>query len=182
MGGRPLPSFRGNASFPVLPLRSWVWYLWVAEHHPCRTPDQIHHTWRLVLPFPDPNVTLVGEGTPFLWENDPIRSPNPVLALEMDQKWGSQTTVEGNMEEVRRWRVVEVEREEREMEETRETNEAMDKLVQSEFHEDSTSGQDTSRWIMPYDPLSREVLLWKGTIVARLMNTADLICKGTALY
>ena len=58
----------------------------------------------------------------------------------------------------------------------------MDKLVQSEFHEDSTSGQDTSRWIMPYDPLSREVLLWKGTIDARLMNNADLNCKGMALY
>ena len=86
------------------------------------------------------------------------------------------------MEEVRRWRVVEVDREEREMEDTRETNEAMDKLVQSEFHEDSTSGQDTSRWIMPYDPLSREVLLWKGTIVARLMNNADLNCKVMALY
>ena len=80
----------------------------------------------------------------------------------MDQKWGSQTTIEGNIEEVRRWRVVEVEKEEREMvelDETRETLEAMDKVVESELHEDSTSGQDTSRWITPYDPSSREVLL-----------------------
>ena len=64
--------------------------------------------------------------------------------------------------------MVEVEREEGEMVEFDETLKAMDKVVESEFHEDSTSGQDTSRWIMPYDPSSREVLLWKGAIVARL--------------
>ena len=86
------------------------------------------------------------------------------------------------MEEVRRWRVVEVEREEGEMVESDETLKAMDKVVQSEFHEVSTSGQDTSRWIMPYDPSSREVLLWKGAIVARVLHNADPNCNGTALY
>ena len=102
-----------------------------------------------MLPFLGTNVNLVGEGTPFRWENDPIRSPNLVLSIEVDQKWGSQTTIKGSIEEVRRWRVVEVEREEGEMVEFDETLKAMDKVVESEFHEDSTSGQDTSRWIMP---------------------------------
>ena len=78
--------------------------------------------------------------------------------------------------------MVEVEREEGEMVEFGETLKALDKVVESEFHEDSTSGQDTSRWIMPYDPSSREVLLWKGAIVARVLHNADLNCKGTALY
>ena len=70
----------------------------------------------------------MGEGTVFLWENDLIRSPNPILA------------------QVRRWRVVQEEREEREMDEledTRETMEAMDKVVRSEFHEVESSVQDT---------------------------------------
>ena len=78
-----------------------------------------------------------------------------------------------------------MEREEREieeLEETRETLEAIDQVVESEFLENSTSGQDTSRWIRPYDPSSMEVLLEKGAIVARLLHKADLNCKGTALY
>ena len=107
------------------------------QYHPCRTPPQIHHMWYLVLPFPDPNVNLVGEGTPFRWENDPIRSPNPILATEVDQKWGTQTTIEGNVEEVRRWWVVEEEREDREMVELDKTREAMDKVEETEFPEDS---------------------------------------------
>ena len=73
--------------------------------------------------------------------------------------------------------MVQEEREEREMvelEDTRETMEAMDKVVGSEFHQVESSVQDTSKWIMPYDPSSWEVLLWKGTIVARLMHDAVL--------
>ena len=34
---------------------------------------------------------------------------------------------------------------------------------------------------MPYDPSSRKVLLWKGTIVARLMHDAGLSDQKTAL-
>ena len=87
------------------------------------------------------------------------------------------------MEEVRRWMFVEVKREERKMVElnkTRDTLEPMDLLVGSEFHEDSTSGQDTLRWIIPYDPSSSEVLLWKGQLIARLMHDAGLSDKETA--
>ena len=150
------------------------------KYHPCRTPPQIHHTWHLVLPYPDPNVTLLGEGTPFRWATDPIRSSNPILATEVDQKWGTQTTIEGNVEEVRRWWVVEEEREERWMEEFEETREAMDLLVEGEFDEDSSCPEDTSRWIVPYDPSSSQVLIWKGQLIARLMKNANLSCKETA--
>ena len=148
-GRKAPPAFQGKRIYSCPSLKELGLESVSGQYHPCRTPDQIHHTWRLVLPFPDTNANLVGEGTLFRWENDPIRSPNPILAIEVDQNWGSQTTVEGNMEEVRMWMFVEVEREEREMvelNETRDTLEAMDKVVESEFHE------DTSRWIMPYDP------------------------------
>ena len=80
--------------------------------------------------------------------------------------------------------MVQEEREEREMvelEDTRETMEAMDKVVGSEFHKVESSVQDTSKWIMLYDPSSRKVLLWKGTIVARLMHDAGLSDQETAL-
>ena len=77
--------------------------------------------------------------------------------------------------------MVEEKREDREIVELDETREAVDMVMETEFPEDSTSGKDASRWIIPYDPSSSQVLLWKGQLIARLMKNANLSCKETAI-
>ena len=81
---------------------------------------------------------------------DPIWCPDPRLIMEVEHAWGSQDTLWGCQEELKRWGRAEEEREMDMLEATREEREAFDQLVASEFVVDSEH-QDTLGWLIPYD-------------------------------
>ena len=99
---------------------------------------------------------------------DPIRCPDPRLIMEVEHAWGSQDTLWGCQEELKRWGRAEEEREMDMLDATREEREAFDQLVASEFVVDSEH-QDTLGWLIPYDHNTGR-LIWMEELIAMLFK------------